>query len=83
MKEFKELLESGEIDFVIFTSSKSAENLVDYLGKDALKQLKKTSVCAIGPITASTLEKLGVHVACVPKDYTIEAALQEIHQILE
>ncbi len=78
LEEFRKALEKGELDGVIFTSSLMAENLLDYLGSDALKRLNEIVVCSIGPVTAETLRKRGVKVSCMPEKYTLEDALLEI-----
>jgi len=82
MLGFKEKLEKGEVSAVIFTSSQAAKNLLDFLGKEAIKKINKTAVCAIGPITAKTLEEYGVKISAIPKEYTVEAALDEIEKII-
>ncbi|MFQ5801129.1 MAG: uroporphyrinogen-III synthase, partial [Candidatus Hydrothermarchaeales archaeon] len=80
MKRFKELLEKDEMDAVIFTSSQMARNLLDFLGKEGAKRLNEIIVCAIGPVTARTLEERGVRITCMPEEYTVDAALEEIEK---
>ena len=46
-------------------------NLVQILGDASL--LAKTKVVAIGPVTAETCKELGVGVAAMPEEYTIDA----------
>jgi len=82
MKRFKTLLEKREIDAIIFTSSLSAQNLLEFIGGRGQMLLKKIVVCAIGPITAKTLSELGIPVDCMPTKYTVDAALDEIKQVL-
>jgi uroporphyrinogen-III synthase len=78
MKRFKEMLALGEIDVILFTSSLAAEILLDFIGEAGRKRLKEKLVCAIGPITARTLEEHGITPTCMPDEYTIDAALDEI-----
>jgi len=81
MFELKEKLEKSEVNAVIFTSSQAAKNLLDFLGKASIQKINKTIVVAIGPITAKTLEEYGVKVNAVPKEYTVNAAIEEIERI--
>jgi uroporphyrinogen-III synthase len=78
---FKELLEKGNIDAIIFTSSLATKNLLKFLGRQHSKRLNEIIVCAIGPITARTVEELGIHLSCVPEKYTIDASLDKISKL--
>jgi uroporphyrinogen-III synthase len=78
MERFKALLSAGEIDAIIFTSSLSAKHLLDFIGEDGGTRLSEIIVCAIGPVTALTLEELGITPTCIPELYTIDSALDEI-----
>ncbi len=46
--------------------------------KDRFSDINKVKVCAIGPITAKTLEKYGIRVDIVPEVYTVEACLKAL-----
>ena len=79
MREMLSALEKGTVTAVIFTSSQNVRNMFASLDKGRLLEgLKKTKVCAIGPITARTLEEKGVNVDVMPKEYTVEACLEAI-----
>jgi uroporphyrinogen III methyltransferase/synthase len=78
LRRFKALLDEGEIDALVFTSSQATKNLLDFLGEGAREKLQQTIICAIGPVTARTVEGYGIKHACVPEQYTLEAALEEI-----
>jgi uroporphyrinogen III methyltransferase/synthase len=78
LRRFKELLDEGEIDALVFTSSQATKNLLDFLGVGAREKLQRTIICAIGPVTARTVEGYGIKLACVPEQSTLEAALEEI-----
>ncbi|RMF90617.1 MAG: uroporphyrinogen-III synthase [Methanobacteriota archaeon] len=80
LRELKKMLEEGDVDAIIFTSSRSAKNLIRFFGEDATSLLADVIVCAIGPITAGSLEKMGIEVDCMPAEYTIDAALEEIRR---
>lgn len=81
--QFLESLRQRKIDAIIFGSSLSAKNLFKMLrGLVSEKELKELlnalTVVAIGPITAKTLHKLGLHVDVVPKKYLFEDALDAL-----
>jgi uroporphyrinogen-III synthase len=79
MREFLSALEKGRVTAAIFTSSQNVKNLFASLDKDRLLEgLKKTKVCAIGPITTRTLEERGIQVDVTPREYTVEACLEAI-----
>ena len=79
MREMLSALEKEKITAVIFTSSQNVKNMFESLDKERLTEgLKKTKVCAIGPITAKTLEEKGVNVDVMPEEYTVEACLEAI-----
>ncbi len=79
LRDFLSALEKGKITAAIFTSSQNVKNMFAVLDKGRLADgLKKVNVCAIGPITAKTLEEHGVEVDITPREYTVEACLKEI-----
>jgi uroporphyrinogen III methyltransferase/synthase len=63
-------LEEGGVDVVTFTSSSTAEHLVQGLGADAQRLLAQPKRAAIGPITAETLARLGFPAHVVAEEYT-------------
>lgn len=63
-------------DVVTFTSSSTVQGYVNCLaGVDPAQALKGSRVVCIGPITAKTARQLGVPVAAVAKEYTIDGLL--------
>jgi len=79
MRDFLVALEKGKITAVVFTSSQNVKNMFAVLDEERLRNgLKRVKVCAIGPITAKTLEEYGVEVDITPREYTVEACLEEI-----
>ena len=74
------LLQSGDIDAVLLTSSSMADALVSALGSSAAEELSRACVASIGPITTSTLEKAGVRVDVTAKVYTVEGLLDSLEQ---
>ncbi len=80
MDAFSEALKKGDLDAVIFTSSQTTANIFDYLGEDIRKQMDEVFVCAIGPLTAKTLEEHNVKVDIMPEKYTVGACLDELEK---
>ena len=72
-------LADGEIDIVTFTSSSTVKNLCAILG--SAEPLRHARCVAIGPITAKTCEALGVKLAAVAKEYTIEGLIETIREM--
>lgn len=66
-------LRERSLDWITFTSSSTATNLVELLGPDAslLRDAKRPRLASIGPITSATLRELGL-----PVD--VEAARSDI-----
>ena len=77
--EVKEMLAAGEIDFATFASSSTVRNLVKIIGDASL--LAKTKVVAIGPVTAETCGELGIKVAAMPEEYTIDALTNAVARL--
>jgi len=82
VRELEAAVERDEVDAIIFTSSQSAKNLFE-MSRDVVSGLRDITVCAIGPITAGTLEGLDVKVDVVSKTYTIEGALNSLEKRLK
>jgi uroporphyrinogen III methyltransferase/synthase len=74
----KTLLESGNVDAVLLTSSSMAESLIEALGPEASTYLSKLCVASIGPITTATLERLGVPVSVTANTYTVAGLLDAL-----
>lgn len=75
-KRIKKLIKDGEIDVVTFTSSSTARNFFDQVGKIP----KDTVIACIGPITAGTVRELGYDTEIMPDKYTVEALSQAISE---
>jgi uroporphyrinogen III methyltransferase/synthase len=71
----RELILSGQIDVITFTSSSAVSNLLA-----AFKELPaiKAKVACIGPKTAETAAKAGLRVDIVTREYTIPALVAAI-----
>lgn len=72
-------LAAGELgrkpDWITFTSSSTAQNLVDAVGAEALRGVKCAS---IGPVTSATLRQNGIPVAVEASIYTIPGLIQAL-----
>jgi uroporphyrinogen III methyltransferase/synthase len=62
-------------DWITFTSSSTAQNLIDAMGADALRDVRCAS---IGPITSETLRRNGVAVAVEAARFTVPGLVEAI-----
>src|ERR1700687_4142556 len=76
VQRIRELIATGAIDLVTFTSSSTVTNFRDLVGKSA----KALKAAAIGPITAATAKQLGFNVVVSPREYTITALAEAIRE---
>jgi uroporphyrinogen III methyltransferase/synthase len=72
-------LEAGTIDWVTVTSSAIARSLVSLFGRD----LQKTRIASISPVTSSTLRELGVSVDAEAQQYTMEGLVEALRSTLK
>lgn len=74
-----EMLKTGEINVITFTSSSTVRNFVHMPGAgDISSLLSGVTVACIGPVTAATARELGVRVDLVAEEYTIEGLVSAI-----
>lgn len=78
--EVRDLLETGAIDLVTFTSSSTVRNFLALLGAGAVELLRRTRIGCIGPITADTAAHAGLEIAVQPTAYTVAAFADAILQ---
>jgi uroporphyrinogen III methyltransferase/synthase len=77
--EAAELIESGDLDMISFTSSSTVRHTVNLLeGAVSREALAGVPVACIGPITAETASGLGLNVKVVAQEYTIEGLIQSL-----
>ena len=77
-KQLTELLQEPP-DYLTFTSSSTASNLAQALGKSSLKKLAARSrVASIGPVTTRTLRSLGLKPACQASRYDIDGLVNAL-----
>jgi uroporphyrinogen III methyltransferase/synthase len=70
--EMKDMLLSGEIDIITYTSSSTVTNFVKLLdGFDFQALPANVTIACIGPVTADTAKDLGRRVDLVAEEYTI------------
>ncbi len=70
----RELVESGQIDWVSFTSSSTVKNFVDALGAEFVAAHRdKFKVAAIGPVTAKTAQQFGLDADVVAQSASVES----------
>ncbi len=67
------LIDPGETDAVLFTSSSTVRNLYDLLGDDAGERLNALALFSIGPVTTKTAEALGLRVKATAAEQSIES----------
>ena len=75
----KQMIISGKIDAITFTSSSTVSNLVAAFGKEPLP-VNEAKVACIGPKTAETATKAGLSVAIVAKEQTIPGLVTAIEE---
>jgi uroporphyrinogen-III synthase len=64
---------AGRPDAVLFTSSSTARHLAALLGDDYRRRLSGVLLAAIGPVTAATLQDLGLAAGLVAPEFTAAA----------
>jgi uroporphyrinogen-III synthase len=63
---------------VTFTSSSTATNFLDLLGKENYEELRSVRLASIGPVTSGTLEKAGFKPAIEAKEFTMDGLVKAI-----
>ena len=70
------MVDPGELDLVLFTSSSTVRHLVDILGDDADERLNALDLFSIGPVTSRTAERHGLRITATSQEQTIESLVQ-------
>lgn len=65
-------------DIVTFTSSSTACNFLDLLGKERQEGLREVWLASIGPVTSSTLRKAGFPPTIEAREYTMQGLVLAI-----
>ncbi len=76
-EELLEILEDG-IDIITFTSSSTANHLMEILGDENKGLLQNSKIAVIGPITGKTVMELGLSIDFQGREYTIEGLINSI-----
>jgi uroporphyrinogen-III synthase len=63
---------------VTFTSSSTATNFLDLVGKENYDELRAVRLASIGPVTSATLEKAGFKPAIEAKEFTMDGLVKAI-----
>ena len=72
-------LRTRHLDLLVFTSSSAVHHFMTLVGKTlAFQILRETPVAALGPITARSVESLGIRVAVIPDQNSVPALLAAI-----
>lgn len=73
------MLLEGRIDVVTFTSASAVRNFIKVYGSDPVADLlRRTTVAAIGPVTAEAARQFGIEVTVQPATYTIAGLVEAI-----
>ncbi len=75
--EVLEALRAGEVDWVTFTSSSTANNLVDMLGSEA-GLLSRCKLASIGPQTSATMQACGLAIAVEALQHDVEGLVDAL-----
>ena len=75
----KQMIVSGEIDVITFTSSSTVYNLVAALGKEVLEK-NSASIACIGPKTGETATKVGLSVDILAREQTIPGLVTAVEE---
>ena len=77
-EELRDMIESGEVDVVMFTSGSTVSSTVELLGDRAVELLGRITVASIGPITTRAAEARGVTPAVTASEYTVDGLLDAL-----
>jgi len=69
-------LSAGELTWVTFTSSSTAQNFTDLIGPDYRERLRGVRLASIGPVTTSTLRQLGLEPTVQAESFNVEGLVE-------
>ena len=72
-------LRAGDVNVVALASSSAARNLVQMLGGD-VEPLARALIACIGPVTARTVEEMGLVAPLVAEEHTIIGLVQALEE---
>lgn len=74
-----ELLDSGGLDAITFTSSSSVRNFLGLIGPQRAQMLARgITIACIGPVTRDAARQAGLPVAVMPQEHTIKALVEAL-----
>jgi len=74
----RSLLENGDLDAVLFTSSSTVSSTLSLLGPSGPDLLARVVVASIGPVTSATLKDRGILPQVTARTYTVEGLLEAL-----
>lgn len=77
----REMIASGEVNAVTFTSSSTVKNFVGLL--DRTKVPDDVAIACIGPITADTAREMGLEPDIIAEEYTIDGLVSALKEFME
>lgn len=79
------IAEMDSFDFVIFTSVNGVKNFWERLRQKErdIRDLKGARLCAIGPVTAASLEEKGLRVEIIPPVFRAEGLVEQLRHMIK
>jgi len=70
---------AGSFDWIVFTSANAVDSFMSKLLETGdVRDLKGVRLCAVGPSTASRIQRFGVRVDAIPAEHHAEGVLQAL-----
>jgi uroporphyrinogen III methyltransferase/synthase len=76
--ELRDALEADTVDWITFTSSSTAKNLIAMLGENYQAQLQNIDIASIGPITTATLKQFGLEPTLEAKTFNLDGLIESL-----
>ncbi len=76
--ELRDALDAGSVDWITFTSSSTARNLIGMLGENYPAVLKDIKLASIGPITTATLRQLKLSPAVEAVTFNLDGLVEAL-----
>jgi uroporphyrinogen III methyltransferase/synthase len=79
---FQQIASSEHIDCIVFTSPSAVRNLAESVEPPLAEILKTIPIAAIGPVTADAAKQLGLTVAIIPSESTIDSLVVAVQEAI-
>lgn len=79
---FQKIVSSEQIDTIVFTSPSAVRNLAESVDQPLTEILKPIPIAAIGPVTADAAKQLGLTVAIIPVESTIDSLVLAVEEAI-